>query len=721
MKQFKINDTLFLAEVPVNRPENQTGKQITANNHIWIFDRSGSMSGTLRGLVDDMKSKLVTLDPGDTLSIGWFSGEGERDFILKGMEINSKSHEKIGAILDKYASTVGTTCFSEILHQTDQVVKDLVVLNNLFSLVFFTDGHPVVRDYSREVREIASAIDKVKGKLTSVLLVGYGAYYNKELLADMASRFGGSLVHSSNLGEYSTSLTEFMVDARENGGRQLVTLPCQAFNGVVFSINNKTVVVYRPNEHNEIDFVMPRRGKSACYLLCRNPNITGTEVINDDKYEVSTERAIYAGALVATQKTKTDVALELLGALGDVALIDGVTNSFTNDEYGRVEAKIRQAVGSPSGRYVGGKDKNHLPKRDAYCLIDVVALLLGDAEMRFMPLSPNFKYNRIGLKTVPKGKVPEFRPEPNPSVTVDTLTWNDSMLNLSLTCKIPGKVPLDKTAGKFGFSNPFPTFRWRSYSIVKDGNPNVTDLPLLLSESTFDILKSEGVVEGYWKSGFPVTLHLDRVPVMNRAIADGKTSAKELIKKSIIELVEEYRVKALKSVKQDLQKSGAKIFGQHSVLTKEQTEYLAKFHIGRNGFQPPSEEADATDRYTAKEFMIKIKNFSTMPKVSDVLAKQQKIKEANGGGKVKLTPSEQLLAETLQWVEPIRGDITRVSAALASTEANLRGVRKEIQKTKFAVLLGKRWFDEFDSRDSAAMVVDGFDARMEVRNVEVPV
>jgi hypothetical protein len=34
-------------------------------------------------------------------------------------------------------------------------------------------------------------------------------------------------------------------------------------------------------------------------------------------------------------------------------------------------------------------------------------------------------------------------------------------------------------------------------------------------------------------------------------------------------------------------------------------------------------------------------------------------------------------------------------------------LRKEIQRTKFSVLLAKRWFDEFDSRENCTLDVNG--------------
>jgi hypothetical protein len=724
--KIKIAKNLFLREIPVTPatmvdPE----RQVTANNHIWIFDRSGSMSGALSGLVDDMISKLPTLESGDTLSIGWFSGEGQNDFILKGHKIDGpKSIDDIAKILRKYAHTVGCTCFSEIISKTDQVIEDLAVMNPLFSFVFFSDGYPVVSDYQREILAINKAIDRIKAKLTSVLLVGYGAYYNKELMATMTSTLGGTLVHSANLSEYSNSLTEFLAEARENGGRVEVTIPGRAFKDLYFGINNKTVISYRPNDKGQFSFTVPRRGRSSYYMLVADDFETKETHITD----VSAQRAVLAGALILTQRTKTDTALELLGATGDVALIDAVNNSFTNDEYGRAETLIRKAIASPKNRLTKGQNTSYLPKRDVYCLIDAMATLIGDDNVRFLPHSPNFKYNRIGVKTNPKPGTPKFTHAENPAIPVETLTWNDNKLNLSLTCKIPGTVELNDEAPKFGFQKTYPTFVWRSYSIVKDGSANVTDLPLIVGKDTFLELQKNGVIDSttQWGADVPVILHLDRIPVMNRAIADGHTSAKDLALKAIEEIKGEFKVKALKKIKSALETAGAVDIASRPPMTKDQITYLEGFFINRNGFGPPEEEVAPTDKYTAKEFNIKVKGFSSIPKIEDVDEKKKKILEYQQnpkGREPKLTPSEELLEKSLAWIDKAcgRSNLTKVNHTLVIVTDEMRRVRKDIQRTKFAILLGKRWFDEFDSRENCSMEVDGFTCSFELREVTVDI
>lgn len=720
MRQLKLTSNLFLIEHNVKlgiTASTKTG-QVLANNHVWIFDRSGSMSSTLVGLVDDISQKLTTIPRGDTISIGWFSGEGQCDFIVKGVTINCEAdHEKISGILQNYKSTVGTTCFSEILHKLYRSIADLKQLNPTFSLVFFTDGYPVVSDYSKEIKKIAEMISVLQSSLESVMLVGYGAQYNKELLSDMAGQFGGTLVHSSNLQQYSESMTEFLETVKETSGRIQLNDVSSSIENAYVSINGKTVISYSPRA-GIINFVVPKTSKSALYTLSPVP-ILDVEILpavagND----VSLLRAAYAMALVLTQKTKTDLALEILGNIGDIALVDAVTNSYTNEEYGKAEALIRAAVATPSGRFTGGKDFNYLPPRNAFCLIDAIDALVEDESVRFYPKDPGFKYNRVGVKYEQKEGTPEFTPEGNPGVPISTLTWNNEVLNLSITSKIPGFVKLDKHAKDLGFTSKYPTFIWRSYSLVKDGNVNVDSVPLSMSLSTFNLLKKYGIVHAFeWKESKAYYADFNAVPVMNRAMADGKNSAKDLASKAVEDLKLRFKLNVLKNFKDRLESTGQKDYSTRPVLTALQEEYLRKFNVGYSGFQPPCEESDPTDYYMAKEFSIKIAKFSSIPKIDDLVEKLKKVAD----GKGKLTPAEILLESTYNDLRPILGNLSIINSALAELSAKQTQLRKTIQRVKFAILLGKRWFEEFDSREDCSVVVDNFTVTFGVRSVKLPI
>jgi hypothetical protein len=82
------------------------------------------------------------------------------------------------------------------------------------------------------------------------------------------------------------------------------------------------------------------------------------------------------------------------------------------------------------------------------------------------------------------------------------------------------------------------------------------------------------------------------------------------------------------------------------------------------------------------------------------------------------------MAKQLQLIDSTCGrkNLTNVNATLAGKTAEMRGIRRDVQKVKFAILLGKKWFDEAtDNHDEATVEVNGYTVTFAVRVVQVPV
>jgi hypothetical protein len=442
MRYLEIKPKLFLVEQPVEKKK--ATSRPSQLNHIWIYDRSGSMSWTLDQLAKDLIARAKQIPVGDTLTLGWFSSEGEHNFMLKGYKITGPEDQKILAdTINKNKHSLGTTCFSEILTDTDQVIKDLSNISPNFSLCFFTDGCPVVSNYHREIESIYEAIKKINSKLTATLLVGYGNYYNKQLMSDMAERLGGSLTHSENLGAFSVQLEAFIEGSHNNGSKIEVDLETPvAKDGFVFGINGNQINMFLPTEKGSVQFT-PSAGSEddTLYLLTDKIPAGGSQKVTLTENELRRPthrepliRGAYAAAYLLTQRTKTDLALEVLSVLGDKALLETVNNAFTNTEYGRAEAKIAEAATNPKKRFEEGYIKNYLPAANAFCLLDAMRTLMSDDEAYFYPYHFAFEYQRIGVASIPKAGFPKFTAKPHAKCPLNKLSWNKSMLNRIFKC-----------------------------------------------------------------------------------------------------------------------------------------------------------------------------------------------------------------------------------------------------------------------------------------------
>lgn len=721
MQYVKIRDGLMLVRQPVEHPASTSVPRVL--HHVLLLDRSGSMHWTIDALIDHVTERVLSLPVGDYLSVGWFSSPGDCRFVVKGvrLERDTASREALTVLLDTLRSVRNTTCFSDILTETRTVMHELAPLTPHCTLTLFTDGCPVVPDTAKEERSILATLRALQPQMGSVLLVGYGDYYNKTLMARMAEVAGGTLRHARDMPSFAVSLETFLDEARAVQGRIPVQVACHVAQGKVFSVHGEQVTLYEPDPHATVPYALTDQD-DALYYLTEMPPRVATKIVLDPLATVSNAsepmvRGCYAAAAMLMQCGQASDALDVLGLLGDVALIDAANQAFTLDEYGRAEAAIQQAIASPAARFAKGRKLAYLPPADAFCVLDVLDLLLSDPAAKMYPYHPAFVYRRIGRASKTVEGYPCFTPtDTRVGVPLAGMTWHERFLNLSLRVHIPGTVPLGDDAPLLGFETPYPASIWRNFAIIRDGVLNVAHLPLTCGVAELETLARHGVVDrsalprlanGVMDAS-PVVAHLEHLPVMNRAIGSQALTAQALC-----ELVgEELRLIALLKVL----RAAAKPEETPDAAPVEQdarAEYLARYGIVRGVFSPPTVKAEATDVYLSKTFAIKAKGFSALPPVAKVA---EKVKLA-----AVLTPAERLIADGLafvrQYVPP--SGVTRdetLAAAIAGHSAQLATVRSKIHRTKFAVLLGQRWFSDLPSRADTTLTADGIQYTIEVRD-----
>jgi hypothetical protein len=727
-----ITPTLHLLEQKVPKPEEASGS-IPAleepTNHIIDFDRSGSTYNFLGQLCRDIVELYSKARVGDTISLGWFSSPGDFHFVIKGFRVTGdlKDAEVFAKIVMQCATTRGTTCFSEILGETKQVVADLSAFSKKFSLTFLTDGYPVVPNYTREIADIRKAIESVKADLTSVLVVGYGNYYNRQLLSEMAEWFGGTLIHAHDLPQFNMQMVEFMGAAKDLQPRIEVALEnTDPLHGLVFSVQERNVVVLEPQQ-GRVVFTPYKAKENFLYTLSTTRPTDGSEVELSDNEVTSGGRAeaivkaVYAAALLMSQRCKVNTALDLLAKTGDIAAIDALNNAYTNDEYGRAEDVLAASISGPSKRFAKGRKLNYLPDPAAFCMLDLIDLLKSDPTSRIWPRHKAFEYNAIGASREElEGTLKFTHAGTDLQVPLEGLVWNQTKLNLSMRVQIPGTVALpEDSAVRLGLAVNYPTFVWRAYTLIKDGFLNMDNLPVTISQDVFNKLQVEGVIPNteQWSAlqDQPVILNLSAIPVMNRAIGDGKDkSAVKLCRQTYREIQLEAIQKVINDRLSDINEIVPK---QRTVLSPEAEAYLESKGVTKNGFNPKEGSTIKTgDFYMAKEFEIKVKGFSSHPKVAEVLSKT--------AAKKALTPREELINEGIKVVASL-GDTNpaieklKLEAKLAEIKTELFSIRRSMRETMFSIILGNHWFDELTSREESKLDVDGNSFTISLREVQV--
>lgn len=695
MKYLKINDSLYLIQIVLNAVQAVIGKRKPVN-HIFIFDRSGSMWSTLSGVIQDLVRQAEALPDGDTVSIGWFSSERETGWICKGLSV-AENRGKFEALLRRYDHTLSTTCFSNILMDTANVVADLKPVSDAFSLVFFTDGHPVVSNVTTEKSKIKGALTALAEKLGAAMFVGYSDSYNKEILADMSKTAGGILVHADNLKQFAQHFQFFQQQAVNAAPRQGIKLDFKPLHDFAFTAEDGKIemfstedgLVYASGEHL---YALSDKPQGSAYLVTPNRG-----------HGVDWAGMYYSAARCLMQIGKLAEAIQVLAATGDCAAIDQVAQAYTNTECGKVEDHLRVAAFNIGARWLDGRrDYNYVPAEDAFCLLDLLDILQADKEAVFLPYHESFEYKRRSRKTKTKEDYPKFKADKNVECKIGDFTWHASRLNLSLLARIPGAVDLGEEAEKHNFAQNYKTHIWRNYSLINDGVPNVSTLPVKVSSDTMAVLvaKCPTILAAYsHDTSGPIQLDLTKLPVINQKIAKAYLNTDALCHK----IYQEQEIKALLKVyKHYLDALKQAKVDKGSLLSTAQEEFLKSKGITPNGFAPPTEAEEVADILVVKELTIGIKGLKALPKVADVVAAMEKSK--------KLTLAQKLMADVIvEWRKEsdslddfskthwLEREVERLKIELAT-------VRNYIQRAKFAVVLAKKSFDRVPKLSEATTV-----------------
>lgn len=673
-------------------PEDQAS--VESRNWVLAIDCSGSMGWTLDELARHVMHEIRKVPVGDTITVGWFSGVGYFGWIVKGMQIvNDRSYQIVDQAIQNNMYTRNTTCFSEILGDLEQVVKDLAPFGDTFNLLFFTDGCPVVPSVTAEIAAIERAITGVAGKLSATLFIGYGGYYNRRLMADMAAWAGGALVHSRDLDATQRQIDEFMSNGLKSSGRVEIMVDGDA--EIAFAVSGNQVVTLNIPD----DYKVSAPAGTRVWVLTEEVKVGNVPAVDI--------AAQYAAAAALVREGQLGNAMEILGKIGDKHLIDKVDSAYVMDDIADAEAGIVAAAVDERFRFRDGKVENYVPDPNVTCLLDVIEMLAADPVARFYPQHKEWKYSRIGPKMVKEKRYPKFRPD-NDGCPFSDLTWNAKKLNLSVRAQTQGTILLGNGAAKHMLPGAFPTHKFNNYALVFDGRCNVPVVPMSFSKETYDEMVCLGMVNAPWISEEAVYLvDMTKVPVMNRAIAKGYTSGKDVVNL----VIEAYELRARQKVLgyyYDEATAGKQVAVKG--YTPEQSKFLATKGINRRGgYAPPKEKVDPVDFYEVNTFEIKVRGLSSLPKVAAVMDRVEEMKDPDC--KKKLTTSMQLIADALTWYEqlenPDDGLAEWIDEKRRSVRAQIRDLDSEVARAKFAVIMGKSWFEDVERTDPV-IEVDGY-------------
>jgi len=735
----KLDENYYLVSQETN--SNVTVEVTKKTNHIFVVDVSGSMTSDLPLIRTQLKNKLSNLmKEGDTISIVWFSGNRDAGILKEEVEVKSlKTLSDLNDAIDKWLRPIGLTAFFKPL----ELVKDLIGRikknrpNSAFSMIFLTDGC----NNNCPWNEVIRTLKLLENDIASSTFVEYGFYADSRALTQMASVLGGEKISCDGFDEFEPVFDAKISSSIHGGKKTLVEITDKYLYDFAFSVGNGSVLLYNIQD----DKIMVGGDVKEIHFF--SPKAVGTEDTPLVNNIVSEEKIakLYGGIYVLADKLLNDDAEKVFYALGDNFYYKMLANAFGKQKLNAFKTAIKDCVADVSKRFPKGIGKIEKVDNNAYCLMNLIEDLANTPNCLFYPNHPEFKYNRIGRKRVAAGSiltdtdkqrlaeaknvdeaskilkeleekkvdVKFVNSNPERGYPLTDLVWNEERANLSIRIYIKGEAILPKN--KFNIDK-VASFKYNTFTLVKDGIVNVEKLPVLHSEELYKLLTDKNVTftcDGKFDAEIPdkpnmfgrtIVINLNSLPIINKAMVQS-ISAKALA-------IQEWELQKLQANKKVYDYYRKSLFPKESksfveMLGQECADWLKEIGItDYNGFAPKVVEEESIDFYMSVNLATKIKGLSSLPKVEDVLAKIKdnkplKISEWVMSDAIKkyLTQLDSDMYKTLS--EEQQKGVLRTYLITKADILNKqkRKVMQEIAVIKFSLILSKKWFSEFKSFD----------------------
>jgi hypothetical protein len=732
-RSHKINENYYLVTIPTNNAV--TSIQIDkSTNHIITIDVSGSMSYDLELIRKQLKNKLPDLltNEKDTITIIWFSGNDQAGILKEEVEVKSlKTLDDLNKAIDRWLQPIGMTAFAKPLILVKEVIQRIKKNrpDSLFSMLFLTDGCNNNIPWS----EVIKAAKDLSNDLDNSCIIEYGFYCDSQKLTELCGYLGSDKISCDGFNDYEPVFNKKLSTIYSGGKKINITIPSNSVYDFVFSISTDGSLMLYNIENNSV--IVNCNVKEIYYFS--NTLIGNNEPLN--------QSILYAAAYILSDKILFNEAETILAAIGDNHFYKMLSNAYGKQKLNQFKSSIKECITDVSKRFIDGEGKITPIDDNAYSLLNLIDDLGNMDNCLFYPNHPDFNYERIGRERVQVGStltdddqkklasaknVAEAQKvmqeladkkidlefvdtDPNHGYPLSDLVWNKQRANLSVLVRIEGIAKLPKN--KYGIDE-VASFKYRTFTLIKDGILNVTKLPVNYSDELFSLLMKNKV-----KFHMPLgvgaeylIIDLSSLPIINRGMIKN-ISANELA-------LQEWHLIKLQANKKVIDYYRKNLFPKESksfvdMLGQDCADWLKEIGItDYNGYAPKTTAAESTDFYMSVNLETKIKGLSSLPKVEDVIAKMKANKPPKLSEWVMISAIENYALQVEFLANDSLSDDEKIQALGKYTinESNRinkekRAAIAEIAKIKFSLILSKKWFKEFKSFDEnkLSLTIDG--------------
>src|ERR1035437_5511533 len=734
-KNVKFDENYYLISQEVN--SNVTVEVAKKTNHIFVVDVSGSMSWELPKIRTQLKNKLSNImKEGDTISIIWFSGSRDAGILKEEVEVKSlKTLTDLHNAIDRWLVPISLTAFLKPLELVKEVIGKIRKNrpDSVFSMIFLTDGCNNDCPWT----EVIKTLKVLEAEIASSTFVEYGYYADSRALTQMASVLGGEKISCDGFDDFEP-MFDAKISSRVYGGKKIVVnITDKYLYDFAFSVGKDGSVLLYNIQDNKIMI-----GSDVKEVYFSSPNAVGEKYdCNENSTSVKDsimsvkgmDTALSAAIYVLSDKLLNDDAEKIFYALGDNFYYKMLAGAFGKQKLNSFKAAIKECVIDTAKRFPIGRGAIQKVDDNAYCRMNLIEDLGNTEGCLFYKGHPDFQYNKIGVKRVTRGenlsesdkkrlseaknleelqKINEELKEknvavkfvdsdPNRGYPLTDLVWNEKRANLSVRVYIEGEAIIPKNKYKI---EKVASFRYKTYTLIKDGIVNVTKLPVSFTPELDQLLVRHNVKTNFDVDKKIVVIDLTSLPIINRAMVKS-ISAKGLA-------VHEWELQKLQADKKVYDYFRKSLFPKESksfveLLGQEQADWLKTIGItDYNGFAPLTDAEESTDFYMSVNLETKIKGFSSLPKVEDVIAKLK--------SGTLLKPSENIMSDAVKkyqsqlesemYISLNEEQQKGVLKTYLITKSDIlnkkrRKALQEIAQIKFALILSKKWFTEFKTFD----------------------
>jgi hypothetical protein len=741
------------------------------------------MYSDLPRIREQLKRKLPKLlKEQDTISLIWFSGRGEFGTLLEAEPVATLTDLKaVEHAIDRWLKPCGLTGFTEPIQEAGRVVERVAKARpgSVSSLLFLSDGC----DNQGTRASILKAMEEAANGFQCTTVVEYGYYADRNLLAAMAEKAGGSHIFAEDFNRYEPTFEATMQKRPVGAPRVEVAIDGDPIQGFVFALQDGDLVTYSveggkvrvPENLSGFWFVSPAQVGVPSSMAFADS--VAYEAAQPTPQLADNICAAFAAVSLYAVRMKPNIVYPLLKVLGDVSLVEEFANCFGKQRYSDFQEHAKKAAFG-QGAFSKGYDPNRVPADDAFTVLDLLQLLSSDDANRVLLDDNRFRYSRIGrgrvdssdqlteaeqeeirVLTEEMGRIKKasriaeitariteitaskptalkFEPDPAPTgYPVSSLTFNEDRPNVSFLIRKPGTVDLSERLSDTLFTVPdtFNTQVFRNYTVIKDGLVNIDQLPVNLTKESYAALreklgaKLDQVFQvDYYSEGAVGaigTLNLRELPVINRKMVRD-VSAKDFFGLQYQLLAAQAEQKVYNGYIKELAPK-ERSEGIKGLYGEQAAQWLKEQGITDGGFAPKSVQAESTDFYMGKELKVSLKGYSKLPSLKEA---QTAIAKGKINGPTALM--EPTIREVDELLVKANGRNNTVRAWLDiqadAAKAKVRDLIFKIAQTTFVLVVGQIWFKEFATLDETVyqLALDGggtIQCEVEMREIQIKI